>query len=60
VQELAGNKWSGTAEKYIKVKSKNERELINLYFPSVKKNNILFFNVSFFVPLNVQLEVQLK
>lgn len=60
MQELDGNNWSGTAEKYIKVDIENERELINLYLPSVKKNNILFFNVSFFVPLNVQLEVQLK
>ena len=60
MQELDGNHLSGTAEKYIKVDIENERELINLYLPSVKKNNILFFNVSFFVPLNVQLEVQLK
>jgi len=33
VQELAGHKWPGTTEKYIKVDSKNERELINRYFP---------------------------
>ena len=32
-QELAGHKWPGTTEKYIKVNSKNERELINRYFP---------------------------
>jgi len=32
-QELAGHKWIGTTEKYIKVDSKNERELINKYFP---------------------------
>jgi hypothetical protein len=43
VQELAGNKWSGTAEKYIKVKSKNERELINLYFPSILKKITFIF-----------------
>lgn len=35
VQELAGHKWPGTTEKYIKVNSENERELINRYFPSV-------------------------
>jgi integrase/recombinase XerD len=29
VQELAGHKWPGTTEKYIKVNSENERELIN-------------------------------
>ena len=33
VQELAGHKWPGTTEKYIKVNSENERELINRYFP---------------------------
>ncbi len=32
-QELAGHKWIGTTEKYIKVDAKNERELINRYFP---------------------------
>jgi len=33
VQELAGHKWPGTTEKYIKVDAKNERELINRYYP---------------------------
>lgn len=33
VQELAGHKWPGTTEKYIKVNSENERELINRFFP---------------------------
>jgi integrase/recombinase XerD len=33
VQELAGHKWPGTTEKYIKTDAKNERELINRYFP---------------------------
>lgn len=35
VQELAGHKWPGTTEKYIKVNSENERELINRFFPSM-------------------------
>jgi integrase/recombinase XerD len=35
VQELAGHKWPGTTEKYIKVNAKNERELINRYFPKI-------------------------
>ncbi len=35
VQELAGHKWPGTTEKYIKVDSENERELINKFFPSL-------------------------
>lgn len=33
VQELAGHKWPGTTEKYIKVDAVNERELINRFFP---------------------------
>ncbi len=33
VQELVGHKWPGTREKYIKVESNSERELINKYFP---------------------------
>jgi integrase/recombinase XerD len=33
VQELAGHKWSGTTEKYIKVDSLQQRELINRFFP---------------------------
>ena len=33
VQELAGHRWPSTTEKYIKVDSNNERELINRYFP---------------------------
>lgn len=33
VQELAGHKWPSTTEKYIKVNSENERELINRFFP---------------------------
>lgn len=33
VQELAGHKWPGTTEKYIKVDANAERELINRYFP---------------------------
>ena len=33
VQELAGHKWPGTTEKYIKVNSEEQRELINKYFP---------------------------
>ena len=32
-QGLAGHKWIGTTEKYIKVDAKNEREIINRYFP---------------------------
>lgn len=32
-QELAGHKWIGTTQNYIKVDSKNERELINKFFP---------------------------
>jgi site-specific recombinase XerD len=32
-QELAGHKWPGTTEKYIKVDSEAQRELINKYFP---------------------------
>ncbi|WP_228520555.1 site-specific integrase [Flavobacterium sp. CSZ] len=34
-QELAGHKWPGTTEKYIKVNSSQQRELINRYFPSI-------------------------
>lgn len=33
VQELAGHKWPGTTEKYFKVNSFQQRELINKYFP---------------------------
>lgn len=33
VQELAGHKWPGTTEKYIKVDSLQQRELINRFFP---------------------------
>lgn len=33
VQELAGHKWPGTTEKYIKVNALEQRELINRYFP---------------------------
>ncbi len=33
VQELAGHKWPGTTEKYVKVNADNERELINRFFP---------------------------
>lgn len=33
VQELAGHKWPGTTEKYIKVDANAERELINRFFP---------------------------
>lgn len=36
VQELARHKWSGTTEKYIKVNSQQQRELINRYFPVLK------------------------
>ncbi|OXG05338.1 site-specific recombinase XerD [Flavobacterium araucananum] len=32
-QELAGHKWPGTTEKYIKVNSSHQREIINRYFP---------------------------
>lgn len=32
-QELAGHKWIGTTQNYIKSDAKNERELINRYFP---------------------------
>nr|WP_315200590.1 tyrosine-type recombinase/integrase [uncultured Flavobacterium sp.] len=32
-QELAGHKWPGTTEKYIKVNTLEQRELINRYFP---------------------------
>jgi integrase/recombinase XerD len=35
VQELAGHKWPGTTEKYIKINMLQQRELINRYFPSV-------------------------
>lgn len=35
VQELAGHKWPGTTEKYIKVNSLQQREMINRYFPSL-------------------------
>ncbi|MFH7004224.1 tyrosine-type recombinase/integrase [Flavobacterium bizetiae] len=34
-QELAGHKWPGTTEKYIKVNSSHQREIINRYFPSI-------------------------
>lgn len=34
-QELSGHKWIGTTEKYIKSDAKNERELINRYFPKL-------------------------
>lgn len=34
-QELAGHKWPGTTEKYIKANSLQQRELINRYFPSI-------------------------
>ncbi|KIA82457.1 tyrosine-type recombinase/integrase [Flavobacterium sp. AED] len=33
VQKLAGHKWPGTTEKYFKVDSFQQRELINRYFP---------------------------
>ena len=33
VQELAGHKWPGTTEKYLKVDSLQQRELINKFFP---------------------------
>lgn len=35
VQELAGHKWPGTTEKYIRIDVNAERELINRYFPIV-------------------------
>lgn len=35
VQELAGHKWPGTTEKYIKVNNLQQRELINRYFPLI-------------------------
>lgn len=35
VQELAGHKWPGTTEKYIKVNALEQRELINRYFPMI-------------------------
>ncbi len=35
VQELAGHKWPGTTEKYIKVNSTHQREMINRYFPNI-------------------------
>jgi len=34
-QELAGHKWPGTTEKYIKVNSSQQREMINRYFPVI-------------------------
>ncbi len=34
-QELAGHKWPGTTEKYVKVNTLEQRELINRYFPSI-------------------------
>ncbi|MCP2025399.1 site-specific recombinase XerD [Flavobacterium sp. HSC-32F16] len=34
-QELAGHKWPGTTEKYIKVNSSQQREMINRYFPNI-------------------------
>jgi site-specific recombinase XerD len=34
-QELAGHKWPGTTEKYIKVNMLEQRELINRYFPLI-------------------------
>lgn len=33
VQSLAGHKWPGTTEKYVKVDSLQQRELINKFFP---------------------------
>lgn len=33
VQELAGHKWPGTTQKYFKVNTDEQRELINKYFP---------------------------
>lgn len=35
VQELAGHKWPGTTEKYIKVNDLQQRELINKFFPKI-------------------------
>jgi len=35
VQELAGHKWPGTTEKYIRVNSLEEVELINKFFPAI-------------------------
>lgn len=35
VQELAGHKWPGTTEKYFKMNSLQQREMINRYFPSL-------------------------
>lgn len=35
VQELAGHKWPSTTEKYFKVDSVKQRELINRYFPTM-------------------------
>ena len=35
VQELAGHKWPGTTEKYIKANSEQHRELINRFFPAL-------------------------
>ncbi len=35
VRNLAGHKWLGTTEKYLKVDADAERELINRYFPTV-------------------------
>lgn len=35
VQELAGHKWPSTTEKYFKVDSVKQRELINRYFPTI-------------------------
>ncbi|WP_091169413.1 hypothetical protein [Flavobacterium sinopsychrotolerans] len=32
-QELAGHKWPGITEKYIKVNSQQQWELINKFFP---------------------------
>lgn len=32
-QELAGHKWPGTTEKYFKINSDEQRELINKFFP---------------------------
>lgn len=35
VQELAGHKWPGTTEKYIRANSLEEVELINKFFPAI-------------------------
>jgi integrase/recombinase XerD len=40
VQQLAGHKWPGTTEKYIKVNSLQQREMINRYFPSLYRHEI--------------------